>query len=81
MKYPNSVLYSTGATNSLQPNGSAAMSDGGTQSSSNVISSELSEAGMEISIASKEASKQVIKGKTMFANSPFVANFNNFSHT
>ena len=42
------------------------MSDGGTQSSSNVISSEISEAGMEISIASKEASKQVIKGKTIF---------------
>ena len=56
----------TGAQNSLQPNGSVAMSDGGTQSSSNVISSEISEAGMEISIASKEASKQVIKGKTIF---------------
>ena len=47
---------------SLKPNGSAAMSDGGTQSSSNGMSAEISEAGMEISVASKEASKQVIKG-------------------
>ena len=38
------------------------MSDGGTQSSSNGMSAEISEAGMEISAASKEASKQVIKG-------------------
>ena len=74
MKYRNIRQYwkidyhdkLTGAQNSLQPNGSVAMSDGGTQSSSNVISSEISEAGMEISIASKEASKQVIKGKTIF---------------
>ena len=43
---------------SQQPNGSAAMSDGGTQPSSNVMSSELSEAGLDISLASKE----VIKG-------------------
>ena len=50
----------------LQPNGSAAMSDGGTQSSSNVMSSEMSEAGIDLTSASKEASKQVIKGKSMF---------------
>ena len=40
------------------------MSEGGTQSSSNVMSSELSEAGLELTLASKEASKQVIKGKS-----------------
>ena len=50
--------------NSLQPNGSVAMSDGGTQPPSSIMSSELSEAGLELSLASKEASKQVIKGKS-----------------
>ena len=42
------------------------MSDGGTQSSSNGMSAEISEAGMEISAASKEASKQVIKGMYIY---------------
>ena len=57
------VLYSNplGLVDSQRPNGSAAMSDGGTQSSSNAMSSEFSEAGLELSLASKD----VIKGDTI----------------
>ena len=60
---PTFTIDSIGAQKQQQANGSVTMSEGGTQPSSTVISSELSEAGMEISNASKEASKQVIKGK------------------
>ena len=66
------MYYYPGVQNTLQPNGSAAMSDGGTQSSSNVMSSELSEAGVELTLASKEASKQVIKGKQISSKSYFL---------
>ena len=61
--YKNLQLIQIGAQKQQQANGSVAMSEGGTQPSSTVISSELSEAGLELSNASKEASKQVIKGK------------------
>ena len=54
------LLKTLGLVNSQQPNGSAPMSDGGTQSSSNVMSSEVSETGLELSLASKE----VIKGNS-----------------
>jgi hypothetical protein len=65
------VNYYPGVPNTLQPNGSAAMSEGGTQSSSNVMSSELSEVGLELTLASKEASKQVIKGKQICSETHF----------
>ena len=65
-------MIQIGAQKQQQANGSVAMSEGGTQPSSTVISSELSEAGLELSNASKEASKQVIKGKIQIPSCHFI---------